>query len=111
MLIHWICSFERPDDDSIEVETCCLKKISCNKLLCLIGFIPCMNNKLGGTRWRSWLRHCATNWKVACSIPDGVIGFFNSRNPSGPTMALGGDSASNINEYQECFLGAKAAGA
>jgi hypothetical protein len=23
---------------------------------------------------RSWLRHCATNRKVAGSIPDGVIG-------------------------------------
>jgi hypothetical protein len=23
-----------------------------------------------------WLRHCATNWKVAGSIPDGVIGIF-----------------------------------
>jgi len=31
----------------------------------------------GGTRWRSWLRHCATSRKVAGSIPDGVIGFFH----------------------------------
>jgi hypothetical protein len=31
---------------------------------------------IGGTRWRSWLRHCATNWKVAGSIPDGVTGIF-----------------------------------
>jgi len=23
-----------------------------------------------------WLRCCATNWKVAGSIPDGVIGIF-----------------------------------
>ena len=30
----------------------------------------------GGTRWRSWLRHCATNRKVAGSIPDCVIGIF-----------------------------------
>ena len=29
----------------------------------------------GGTRWRSWLRHCATNRKVAGSIPD--IGIFH----------------------------------
>jgi hypothetical protein len=27
--------------------------------------------------------------KVAGSIPDGVIGIFNSHNPSGHTMALG----------------------
>jgi len=31
----------------------------------------------GGTRWRSWLRHCATSRKVAGSIPDGVIGFLH----------------------------------
>jgi ABC-type transport system involved in Fe-S cluster assembly fused permease/ATPase subunit len=24
-----------------------------------------------------WLRHCATNWKVAGSIPAGVIGIFH----------------------------------
>jgi hypothetical protein len=24
-----------------------------------------------------WLRHCATNWKVAGSIPEGVIGIFD----------------------------------
>ena len=31
----------------------------------------------GGTRWRSWLRHCATSRKVAGSIPDGAIGIFH----------------------------------
>ena len=31
---------------------------------------------IGGTRWSSWLRHCATSRKVVGSIPDGVIGFF-----------------------------------
>jgi hypothetical protein len=36
-----------------------------------------------------WLRHCATNHKVAGSIPDGVIGIFNRHNPSGRTMTLG----------------------
>ena len=29
-----------------------------------------------GTRWHIWLRHCATNRKVAGSIPDDVIGIF-----------------------------------
>jgi hypothetical protein len=24
-----------------------------------------------------WLRYCATNWKVAGSIPDGVFGIFH----------------------------------
>jgi len=39
--------------------------------------------------WRSWLRYCATSWKVADSIPDSVNGFFNLHNPSGRTIALG----------------------
>ena len=29
-----------------------------------------------GTRWRSWLRLCATSRKAAGSIPGGVIGIF-----------------------------------
>jgi len=30
-----------------------------------------------GTVVAQWLRCCATNRKVACSIPDGVIGIFH----------------------------------
>jgi len=48
------------------------------------------------------LRHCATNQKVVASIADGLIGIFHWHNP-------GVDSASNRNEYQEYFLGVKAA--
>jgi hypothetical protein len=36
-----------------------------------------------------WLRHCATNRKVASLIPDGVIGIFYWHNLSGLTVALG----------------------
>jgi len=50
---------------------------------------------------------CATNRKVAGSIPDGVSGFFidikSFRSHDGPGI----DSASNRNEYQEYFLGIK----
>jgi hypothetical protein len=42
----------------------------------------------GGTRWRVWLRHCATSRKVAGSIPDGVIRIFHSLNPPGRTQPL-----------------------
>jgi hypothetical protein len=35
------------------------------------------------------LRHYATSRKVAGSIPDEVIGFFNRPNASSSTMALG----------------------
>ena len=41
-----------------------------------------------GTRWQSWLRHCATSQKVMGSIPDGVIGIFHCHNPSSRSMAL-----------------------
>ena len=61
----------------------------------------------GGTRWRTTLQ----SRKVAGSIPDGVIGIFHWHNPSSRTMVLGVDSASNRNEYQEYFLGVKAASA
>ena len=58
-----------------------------------------------------WLRRCATNRKVAGSIPAGVSGFFidikSFRSHYGP----GVDSASNRNKYQDYFLGVKAAGA
>ena len=29
------------------------------------------------TRWRSWLRHCATSQKVVGSVPNGVIRIFH----------------------------------
>ena len=47
------------------------------------------NTTGGHSWWCSWLRHCATNRKVAGSIPDGVTGIFHWHNPSGRTMALG----------------------
>ena len=42
-----------------------------------------------GTAVAQWLRSCATNRKVAGSIPDGVIGIFHSHNASDCTMVLG----------------------
>jgi hypothetical protein len=64
-----------------------------------------------GKRWRSWLRHCATTRKFACSFPDGVIGIFHLHNPSGHTMALGltqplAEKSTRINSWK-----VKAAGA
>ena len=71
------------------------------------------NNKchrLWGTAVAQWLRCCATNRKVAGSIPTSVSGFFidikSFRSHYGP----GVDSASNRNEYQEHFLVINAAG-
>jgi len=42
-----------------------------------------------GTAVVQWLRRCATNRKVAVSIPDGVSGIFHLHNTSDRTMALG----------------------
>ena len=61
----------------------------------------------GSKRWCSWLTHCTTSRRRAGSIPDCVIGIFYWHKPSGRTVALGVDSASNRNEYQEYFLGVK----
>jgi len=64
-----------------------------------------------GTAVAQCLRCCATNRIVGGSIPAGVSGFFIDikffRSHYGP----GVDSVSNINKYQEYFLGVKAAGA
>jgi len=57
------------------------------------------------------LRCCATNRKVAGLIPAGVSGFFIDLKCFRPHYGPGVDSASNRNEYQEHFLGVKAAGA
>jgi hypothetical protein len=46
-------------------------------------------NAKRGTRWCSWLRHCATSRTFAVSILDGVTGIFNWLNISGHTMVLG----------------------
>ena len=72
-------------------------------LMRLVGFI--------GTAVAQWLRCCATNLKAAGSIADGVIGIFHWHNPSDRTMALGSNQPLNRNEYEEYFLGVKAAGA
>ena len=58
-----------------------------------------------------WLRCCARNRKIACSIPADVSGFFIDIRSFQSHYGPGVDSASNRNEYQEYFLGVKAAGA
>ena len=46
----------------------------CNSVMEGNNFVP---KTLMGTAVAQWLRHCATNRKVAGSIPDGVIGIFH----------------------------------
>ena len=63
------------------------------------------------TRWRSWLRHCATNRKVEGSIPDGVIGIFQWHNPSGRTMAPRSTQPPTKMSTRNISWGVKVAGA
>ena len=57
-----------------------------------------------GTTVAQWLKCCATNRKVAGSIPAGVTGFFVDIKYFQSHYDPGVDSASNRNEYQEYFL-------
>ena len=72
---------------------------------------PVFTLHIQGAAVAQWLRYCATNRKVAGSISAGVSGFFIHINSFQPHYGPGVDSASNRNEYQEYFLGVKAAGA
>ena len=60
-----------------------------------------------GTRWRSWLKHCATSRKFAGSIPDGYHWNFSLTQSFRAHYGPGIDSACNRNEYQEYSLGCK----
>ena len=63
-----------------------------------------------GTAVAQWLRCCATNRKVAGSIPASVSGFFIDIKSFQSHYGPGIDSASNRNENLEYFLGVKVAG-
>jgi hypothetical protein len=56
------------------------------------------------------LRHCATNRKVAGSIPDGVIGIFHCHKPSGHTMVLGSTQTLTEMSTRNISWGVNAAG-
>ena len=66
--------------------------------------------KLEGTV-AQWLSCCATNLKVAGSIPDGVIEIFHLHNPSDRTMALGSTQPLTEMSTRRISWGVKAAGA
>jgi len=58
-----------------------------------------------------WLKCCATNWKVAGSIPAVSLAFFIDIKSFRLHYCSGVDSVSNRNEYHKHFLGVKAADA
>jgi len=63
-----------------------------------------------GTMVAQRLRCCATNQKVAGSIPAGVSGFFIDIKSFQLHYGPGVNSASNGNEFQEYFLWVNTAG-
>ena len=67
--------------------------------------------RYGGTAVAQWLRCCATNRKVAGSIPASAIGFLIDTKSFRSHYGPGVDSASNRNEYHKYFLEVKTAGA
>jgi hypothetical protein len=75
------------------------------------GFMLPTIHLYGGTRWRSWLRNCATNQQVAGSIPNGTIGFFHWRNPVGRPLALGSTQPLTEMSTRNISWGVNAAGA
>jgi len=76
-----------------------------------VGFEPVIPERRR-TAVAHWLRCCATNRKVAGSIPGSVsVEFFIDIKSFRSHYGSGVDSASNRNEYQEHFLGVKATGA
>ena len=94
-------TFASESGENLKVRNVCMK---CLNIYILYHLEP-------GTAVAQWLRCCATNRKVTRSIPAGVSGFYidikSFRSHYGP----GVDPASNRKEYQEYFLGVKAAGA
>jgi hypothetical protein len=58
-----------------------------------------------------WLRYCATNRKVAGSIPEGVIGIFHWNNPPDRIMALESTQPLTEMSTRSISCGVKVAGA
>ena len=74
---------------------------------------PSFYSQLNGPRETAvaqYIRCCATNRRVPGSIPAGVSGFSVDIKSFRSHYDPGVDSDSNRNEYQEYFLGVKAAG-
>jgi hypothetical protein len=80
------------------------RTLPCSRALSLVQrkwTLTSRYNCVGGTRWRSWLGHCATSQKVAGSIPNVFIGFF--RPHYDPWVGLA------TNRTRDIFWGAKVA--
>ena len=74
-----------------------------------VQYLSSCDHNLTGDRGSTDLQHrrCATNRKVAGSIPAVISGIFINIKFFRSHYGSGVDSASNRNAYQEYFLGAK----
>ena len=72
------------------------------------GQAQCLEDSIAVAKW---LRPCATNRKVAGSIPDGVIGIFHRHNSSDRTKALGSTQPLTEMSTRRISWGVNAAGA
>ena len=92
-------------NDSPEVRTCLVytyigKKKNWFAVLCFkINELRVPRYYLWGTGVAQWLRCCATNRKVAGSIPAGVTAFLSDIKSFRSHYGLGVDLASKRNEY------------
>jgi hypothetical protein len=98
-----------------------LSKTSFSNFICLVrlflnhlSYVYGCNGKLydthifsWGIRWCSWLKHCPTSWKVACSISNWCHWNFSLTESFCPHHGLGVNSASDRNEYRNYFMGGK----
>ena len=88
LLVHSILiqyNYDKYDTNKQNITYCyCIVIILLKPYNCHLLELYCHNyiytydkyNSKRGTRWRSWLMHCAKSRKVGGSIPDGVIGIF-----------------------------------
>jgi len=76
------------------------------KILNAVNF-KCVHLVFGGSRWRSWLRHCDTSRKVTAFDSRWCHWNFLLTKSFQPHCDPGVDSASNRNEHQEYFLEGK----
>jgi len=99
IFVVWYSATHLPDFWVVTLPFCNLCSLFCKKMYHV------------GTAVAQWLRCCATNRKATGLIPDVVSGLFIDIKYFRSHYGHGVDSASNRNEYQEYFLGVKAASA
>jgi hypothetical protein len=110
---YWVIEFESrlglACSRALVITVCHLSHLQ-NSPLWFWGLNSATLKWLVSCQWRRVARtlgHCATNRKVAGSIPDEVLGFFSWLHPSSRSITQGPTQPLTINEYQEYSWGVK----